>query len=62
MDSDEEMQDVEVPSFSSFAKGKGKATDKGNNYDNDNLPWCVSTCIRGTESLNEFLGWRNTDQ
>ncbi|KZP19391.1 P-loop containing nucleoside triphosphate hydrolase protein [Athelia psychrophila] len=33
------MNDVEVPSLPSFAKGKGKAQHKGEAYENDNLPW-----------------------
>jgi len=53
MDSDEEMQDVEMSSLPSFVKGKGKAIDKGNNYDDDNLPWCVSKSTTGL-SLNVF--------
>ncbi|KAF7975450.1 hypothetical protein HWV62_7758 [Athelia sp. TMB] len=39
MDSDQEMNDVEIPALPSFAKGKGKAQDKGEVYENDNLPW-----------------------
>ena len=39
MDSDQEMNDVEMPALPSFAKGKGKAQDKGEVYENDNLPW-----------------------
>jgi len=61
MDSDEEMHDVELSSLPSFAKGKGKAIDKGNNYDNDNLPWCVSNSTEGLP-LHCFSGWRNTDR
>jgi hypothetical protein len=47
MDSDEEMHDVEMSSLPSFAKGKGKAIDKGNNDYNDNLPWCVFESTTG---------------
>jgi hypothetical protein len=61
MDSDEDMQDVEMPSLPSFAKGKGKAVDKGNNYDDDNLPWCVFT-FTSKLSLMCFLGWKSTVQ
>jgi hypothetical protein len=44
MDSDEDINmDVEPVELSSFAKGKGKAIDHGQNYgqnyDDDNLPW-----------------------
>ena len=44
MDSDQEMEDVEMPALPSFAKGKGKATDKGHDYD-DNLPWYIHSFI-----------------
>lgn len=61
MDSDQEMQDVEMPSLPSFAKGKDKAVEKGNNYDDDNLPWSVPNPISELP-LNCPLGWKSTGQ
>lgn len=46
MDSDQEMQDAEIPMLSSLEKGKGRAIDKETNEDNDNLPWYVGEVKR----------------
>lgn len=49
MDSDQEMNDAEMPHFPSFAKGKGKA--QGEVYENDNLPWCAASFIHRSLDL-----------
>lgn len=53
MDSDEEMQqiDSELPSFSSVAKGKGKAVFQDGLEDpaggrDDTLPWYMKSLLR----------------
>ncbi|KAG6918994.1 Subunit of heteropentameric Replication factor C (RF-C) [Tephrocybe rancida] len=39
MDSDEDTQMIDTEPLPSMAKGKGKAVDREQPYDNDNLPW-----------------------
>lgn len=39
MDSDEDTQMVDAEPLSSLAKGKARAVDRVQPYDNDNLPW-----------------------
>ena len=67
MDSDEDVgmraDEATKPSF--LGSGKGKAVDKPrNNYDDDNLPWCVVRRSVAIESLTDsarFRGWKSTD-
>lgn len=60
MDSDQEMQDAEIPMLSSLEKGKGRAIDKETNEDNDNLPWYVGEKLNVKSDTECVLGWRST--
>jgi hypothetical protein len=70
MDSDEEMQqiDSELPSFSSAAKGKGKAVFQGGLEDpaggrDDTLPWYMKSLSRPRLwPTDTHTGWRNIGQ
>ena len=59
MDSDQEMQDAEIPMLSSLEKGKGRAIDKETNEDNDNLPWYVGEKLNVKSDAECVLGWRS---
>ena len=59
MDSDQEMQDAEMPTLSGLEKGKGRAIDMGTNED-DNLPWYVGEKLYVKGNAKSVLGWRST--